>query len=81
MSLAEALAAGPTAVRKGPRCSIGILMAGMSRDDRAALNSAFDDPEWTSTSIGKMLDEHAGFKCSPHTVQRHRRGECTCEPR
>lgn len=81
MSLAEALAAGPTATRKGPRCSIGILMAGMSAADRAALNGAFSNAEWTSTAIRNLLEEHAGFKCSPHTVQRHRRGECTCEPR
>ena len=64
-------------LRKGPPCTISVILAGLDKDDRTALVEALTNPLISHTSIYRVLTGN-GFRVNIHTVQRHRRGECLC---
>lgn len=57
--------------RKGPPCSVGLLLAFMSKDDRAALVAALADPSIESRTIWRVLVEE-GHEISDTPIARHR---------
>ena len=63
--------------RKGPPCTVGLLMDFMTEDDRAALVAALADPAIESRTIWRVLVEE-GHEISDTPIGRHRRGMCLC---
>lgn len=63
--------------KKGAECSVKILLDKLDASDRAAIEEAFGDPAIFGTSIAKVLKSR-GYDVAGHTIQRHRRGGCTC---
>lgn len=74
------IAARDAANHPGPSCKIAQLLSSLDEEDRAGLIIAFQDLGITTTAIYKGL-RRAGYDISQSTVARHRRGDCTCEPR
>lgn len=76
MSLTDQLHQARHETRKrGPKCSVGKLLAKSSSEDRAALQDALaaDPDEWPTVAIARAIQIGA------HTVRRHRRGDCSCD--
>ena len=63
--------------RKGPPCSISVILSELDKDDRTALVEALTNPLIAHTAIYRVLANN-GFRVNLNTVQRHRRGECRC---
>lgn len=63
----------------GTPCTINSIIESMDEDDAEALSKAFADPSIKGTTICKVLKAR-GFAVASHTVQRHRRGGCSCDP-
>ena len=66
-------------VRKGPPCSVPGALAALTDEVRALAEQALaGDPEvFPSTVIAQRMTEQ-GAPIKGHTIQRHRRGECSC---
>lgn len=64
--------------RKGPPCSISLIVAALGDDDRRALLDALDDPSVSSSTIWRALRAN-GIEVALTTIQRHRRKECLCD--
>lgn len=75
-SLAEHLAAIP-ASRKGPRCTMWHIERAMTAEDRATLAKALADPSMTLSTIVRAL-QASGHRVGRHTLERHKKGECSC---
>lgn len=67
-----------TAKKKGPSCSVGVLMSRMDESDRSTLTAWFDDEDKFSSDITDALNAEFDVSLSSYTVQRHRRGDCKC---
>lgn len=80
MSLAGALQAGPTSTRRGPRCSVHTLLRSLPDVESRALATMLDDNGWLGSDIAKVIRSEVGVTISGTTIQRHRRGDCSCEP-
>ncbi|MFJ5532475.1 hypothetical protein [Streptomyces sp. NPDC093261] len=79
MSLADRL----NALEPGPRrpvCSIRTAGEAMSKADRQALTDFLADRRYSGRQISDALRAE-GFAVSAITVNRHRRGECSCGAR
>lgn len=63
--------------KKGPSCTMQMVMAALSPDDLDGLNRALANPDIRGTAIRKALADR-GLKVSDTTLGRHRRGECLC---
>lgn len=74
MALKDALVANIGA-KKGPVCTACLAIESMSKEDRADLQAALDDPIYTSMGIARALKAE-GYEVSGQTLQRHRRGDC-----
>jgi hypothetical protein len=59
----------------GPRCTLRSVE--LTPDDAAKLQAAYLDVRITSTAICTWLQAH-GVAVKYQTVQRHRRGDCSC---
>ena len=83
MSLAAALTAGPTHTRKGPGCSVGLLLAQLPDSERAALLAMLADPDWNAEAIADRVsaEEDIHVTIQGQTIARHRRGRCSCGTR
>lgn len=82
MTLADSI----TAEREtphGPKCSVGRFLASVSKKDAADFLAAAASP-MESTRIARALKKHyAGTDVRPpnyEPIQRHRKGDCRCEP-
>ena len=64
--------------RKGPPCTMGIVLQELPEDDIKGLLQALDNPTIKSTAIRRAL-EGRGYKVNDNTIGRHRRKECLCE--
>ena len=76
MALAAKFTQAKTA-RKGPPCTVGLLLSFMTGDDRAALEAALGDESIESRTIWRVLVEE-GHEISDTPIARHRRGMCLC---
>jgi hypothetical protein len=77
MSLRDALTQAHITAKKGPPCSVGVIIEQLSPDDVAALNAALSDHAITGRAITAALTSE-GHKVRDHAVNRHRRGLCMC---
>jgi len=64
--------------RRGPECGFVEVYRTLQKPDADDLRDALVRPQITSTTIARVLGRH-GLKIQPQTVNRHRRGECSCE--
>lgn len=65
-------------VKKGPTCSVKILLNDLDAEDRQALAEALEDEKIAGTAIERALLKE-GHRMAAHNIQRHRRGMCSCE--
>lgn len=82
MSLSDRLKEPDTATRRA-KCTLWkalALLAEQSGDEHAALRAALADRRYTGRQIADALRAE-GFEVTPNTVNRHRRGECSCGTR
>lgn len=66
---------GPT-----PCCNIAHLLTHLNKADQADLHAALADANIKHTAIIRVL-KNRGLPIKPSAVSRHRKGECSCEPR
>ena len=66
--------------RTGTTCSVETVMAALDKKDRADLEAALADFGVTGSAIARALQAR-GHKVTQHTIQRHRRKDCTCGAR
>lgn len=78
MSLAAAIAADRT--RGGAACSTNLVREALPASDQVELDIALADGAVTTATIARALGT-LGHRISAGALQRHRRGDCTCEPR
>ena len=62
---------------RGPRCGFSFVIDALPPDDLAVLDTVMADPLVTSIRIAEVL-EAEGHRISSFTVNRHRRGRCSC---
>jgi hypothetical protein len=76
MALAERK---PSVVRKGPPCTMGLLLATIKPDDRSTLLEWLNDPRtYPGSWIADQLTAEYQQRVGPETVNRHRKGRCLC---
>jgi hypothetical protein len=63
--------------RRGPRCSVAILMESLEPTISDKLTRALDDPTCQTKAIARWLGGQ-GFDLSHWQLQYHRRGDCAC---
>lgn len=83
MGLSEALqAAGEGRLRKGPRCTVGVLLDSLNNQDKEALVAALANRQVSAASLSLLLREH-GHTIGPFTISNHRRSAtgagCLCD--
>lgn len=64
--------------RIGARCSVGTLLGRMTDEDRAVLLGWLADDSITSVRIATALRKQIAPTMGDSTIQRHRRGACSC---
>lgn len=62
----------------GRRCSVDLVMVGLSKSDRDDLIAALDDLLIPATTITRVL-ERRNIELSASAINRHRRRECACD--
>jgi hypothetical protein len=67
-------------VRRGPLCSVGLVIDALPKADQEDLRTALLDKNVKSTAIIKAL-RLRDIILADSTVNRHRRGLCACGPR
>ncbi|MCX7621198.1 MAG: hypothetical protein N2037_10195 [Acidimicrobiales bacterium] len=60
------------------RCSIPEILESLPDYARDAYEHLITSKSATSTAITRSLNTRFNANLSPKTLQRHRRGECTC---
>lgn len=75
--LRDALDAEKAAFRKGPTCSLEVVLSKVDPDDAAALNAYLDDAAVPATAIARAL-QREGHVVRAQAVQRHRSKQCRC---
>lgn len=74
MALSEAEHVEPA--RKGPRCSVCVVMESMDADDAATLTRWLEDVALYSSTIEERLRRVGILHISAGTVSRHRAARC-----
>lgn len=68
-------------VKKGPTCSVGLLLSTLDDKTADTLRRAMANPHAGGVTISDALREMGHAVAAP-AVQRHRRGQCRCtEPK
>ena len=75
MKLADALA--QEATLPGPKCGIHTALQALSEEDRGTLMAALENRDVTGAAISRALAT-IGHKMTAFTVNRHRKGDCSC---
>ena len=68
----------PAPIRKGPPCTVGVLMSKLPEDERAGLQQMLDDCGWLGTDISREVAVLGYARIAGQTFNRHRRGACQC---
>lgn len=76
--LADLLAAGPP--MRGSECETSIIARKLPPDVLATLDVVMSDAQITAEAIAKKL-RGMGYRVSPKSLNRHRRGGCMCDER
>lgn len=74
----EIKASDTRAFHGGTPCTVKEVLESLEKNDREDLEKALEDRSIMGTSITNVL-KRRGFNISAHTVQRHRRGGCSCD--
>jgi hypothetical protein len=61
----------------GPRCSVAVLLGNLDAADRSALLDALSS-DIPAAVLGRALKAE-GHQVAQGTIQRHRKGECSCD--
>ena len=78
MSLSAEAQAGR--LRKGPVCSFAVFYAALAPEQRTEVDEALADAKVLGTKLHAAMVARGWDPPLPHTIQRHRRGACTCGP-
>lgn len=62
--------------RTGPACAVATVLGSLEVDDAEDLRKALAG-HYTGSAIGRALRDR-GYAVSDYTINRHRRGDCTC---
>ena len=65
---------------RGASCSVRALKRSLDKEALAALSEAFAEETIDAVTIATWLTSK-GHKVNSWTVNRHRRGQCSCEQR
>jgi len=65
-------------VRKGPPCSVGLLLAALDDEERSALTAALADQKRSKRQLSEAIRVAYKFEIQDHTLNRHRRQQCKC---
>jgi len=68
----------PPPLRKGPPCTVGLLLERLPESERVSLQQMLDDPMWRGTDIARSVVTPGYARIRGTTYSRHRRGECQC---
>lgn len=80
MPLLDTLTAEKAASRKGPLCGIAVLLDRLDKADRAALLQFLADRDTVTTAVIHRALAAEGHRVGKNTIERHRRGDCACDP-
>lgn len=75
----EALAAVPDP-RRGSVCYVARAASELTPSDAKAFLAAVDAGSITATRLARAVSMVLGWKLGDHSIRRHRRGDCECEP-
>ena len=60
-------------------CTVRTILDSLNPSARARLQATLDNPQLSSAAISKALKKRLGDAAPQHhTVNRHRRGDCSC---
>jgi hypothetical protein len=60
------------------RCRFVEFYERLSPNEQAGIEAAMKDPSINGTTIARFFDRR-GMSISGHSIQRHRRKDCTCD--
>lgn len=63
--------------RRGPRCSVAVLMNSAPPLIADKVQRALEDPSLQTKAISRWLNDQ-GYEMSHWQMQYHRRGDCSC---
>lgn len=63
--------------RQGSQCDMGLLLARLPQSDKSEIEEALADDTVEGTALARAL-KNRGIDVAAHTVNRHRRGDCSC---
>lgn len=63
--------------RRGARCMVLVVRRRLDAEDAAALDEALVSPTTSGAAIVRALTQ-SGHTITENSVQRHRRGDCSC---
>ncbi len=79
MAIAGIAKTGPTAITKGPPCSVCDALATLPPKEADALRGLLADPAWRYSELSDALaaDPDTPLIISGNTLSRHARGRCS----
>ena len=77
-NLAAAIA-GISARRRGPQCTVSVILDKLTPTDQKELTNVLADHAISSQIISQGILAAFSVKISQHTIGRHRRGDCLCQ--
>lgn len=68
-----------SARRRGPRCSVGVMLEALPPAGRSAVEAVLANPSFAIPAVGNALSRYiqTGIP-SPWSLANHRRGKCGC---
>ena len=74
-----AVIAGISARRRGPQCTVAMILEKLAPADQKELATVLADHAISSQIIAQGILEAYAIKVSQATIGRHRRGDCLCQ--
>jgi len=74
--MATALIVPPPSTRKGPPCTVCLLLSRLDAPERQALETMLTDKAWTGVDIADTIAAKGYAVIQGGTISRHRRGRC-----
>ena len=71
--------AGISARRRGPQCTVSVILDKLAKPDREELAAVLADHAVSSQIVAQGVLAAFSLKISQHTIGRHRRGDCLCQ--
>ncbi len=80
MGLLDDVKHAAAGTHRGATCSVASWLTTLTTEQAAEFDAALDTLA-PATVIHAVITERYGFDRGASTIQRHRRGECSCGPR